>query len=91
MIILGAAVGSEDLPVAHTQSAKDCVPFLTAKAGICIHRGHENGGILVVFCLLGGEPVDVDVHITGESNMVLIIDQDNFPREMSAISFINFK
>ena len=46
---------------------------------------------MVVFRLFCGKAVDVNVYITGESNVVLIINEDNLAGQMTAFSFINLK
>ena len=46
---------------------------------------------MVVFRLLCGEAVDVDVNVSCESDVVLIIDEDNLAGQMTAFSFINLK
>ena len=35
--------------------------------------------------------MDIDVHIAGEGDVVLIIDEDNLAGKMTAFSFINLK
>ena len=84
-------MGTENLPVAHTQSSQDRLPLFSADFGICIHRGHQNRCVLVVFRLGCGEAVNVDVDIAGKGNMVLIINQNHFTRKMAAVSFVDFK
>ena len=84
-------MGAKNLPVAHTQSSQDRLPLFSADFGICIHRGHQNRCVLVVFRLGCSESMDVDIDIAGKSNVVLIIDQNHFARKMPALSFVDFK
>ena len=84
-------MGTENLPIAHTKSSQDCLPFFAANLWVRIHRCHQNWCILVVFRLGCSESMDVDVDIAGKSNVVFIIDQNHFSRKMTAISFVDFK
>ena len=82
---------TEDFPVSGAQPLKHGFSYLPAKGGVGIHGSHQNGRILVIFCLLRSKTVDIDVHISGKGNVVLIIDENDFTGKMSALSLINFK
>ena len=84
-------MGTENLPISNTQPSQNRFPLFTTDIGICIHRCHQNRRILVVFRLGCSESMDVDVDIAGKSNVVFVIDQNHFPRKMSAISLVDFK
>ena len=84
-------MGAKDLPVSNTQSSHDRFSFLAAKLGICIHRGHQDRRVLVILRLLGGQPMGVDVNITGKGNVIIVVDQHNFTGKVATLSFINLK
>lgn len=71
-------MGAKDFPVTNTQPPHDGFSFLTTKLGICIHRGHQDGRILVILSLFGGQSMGIDVNISCESNVVIVVDQNDF-------------
>lgn len=77
-MVFWRAVGTKDFPVAHSQSLQNSLPNLTTKNRIRVHRSHQNRRILVILRLDCGKAVDVNVNISGKSDVILIIDQNNF-------------
>ena len=84
-------MGTKDLPVSNAQSLQNGLADLPAKHRVCIHGSHENRRVLIVFRLLRGKTMNIDVYISGESNAVLIIDQNDLTGQMSALSFKDLK
>lgn len=50
-------MGTKDLPIANAQPPHDGFSFLCAKLGVRIHRGHQDGCILIVLSLLCGKAI----------------------------------
>ena len=90
-VILWRSRGAKDLPVTNAQAPHDGFSFLTAKLWVCIHRGHQDGGILIVLSLFSGQSMGIDVNISCESNVVIVVDQNDFTGQVSAFSFIHLK
>lgn len=90
-ILLFESVRAENLPFPDTKTLGDRFSFLGTKTGVCIDRGHQNRGVLVVFGLLGRESVDIDVYVACHGDMFGVIDQYDFAGQMPALSFINLK
>ena len=62
---------AEDLPPSDAESVKDGSPLLRAQLDIRVNGGHENGGVLVVFCLLRREAVDIYIEIIPKGRLSL--------------------
>ena len=84
-------MSTEDSPVSNAQPLQVGFANLTAKNRIGIHRCHQDGRILIVFCLFGCKAVEIDINITGKGDIVLIIDQNDLTGQMTALAFINLK
>ena len=84
-------MGAEDLPLAGAETLQHGGALRGAQRGIRIHGGHQDRGILVVGCLLPGHAVYVHIDIPGESQVVLIVNQDGFSRQMAAFALVYLK
>ena len=84
-------MGAKYLPVANAQPPHNGFSFLAAKLWICIHGGHQDGCILIIFRLLCGQAMGVDVDIPCEGNIVIVVDQNDFTGQVSALAFVHLK
>ena len=84
-------MGAKDLPVTNAQAPHDGFSFLTAKLWVCIHRGHQDGCILIVLSLFSGQAMGIDVDIPCKGDIVVVVDQNDFAGQVSALSFVDLK
>ena len=90
-ILLRGAVGAEDPPVAHAQTAQDGLSLVGAEGGIRIHGGHQDGGILVMLRLGRDEALEIDVDVTGEGDVVVVIDQHDLSGQVAALALVDLE
>lgn len=90
-VVFGCAVGAEDSPISYTQSAQDGLSLLSTKLRIGIHRGHKNRRVLIVLGLLRSKAVGVDIDISREGNVIVIVDEYHFSGKMAALTFVYLK
>ena len=90
-IVHFASVRAENLPLSGAQPLENRLSLLGADGRVRIHRGHQDGRILIVAGLFLGEAVDVDVHVAGERDTAFIVNQDDLSRQMPALPFVNLK
>ena len=84
-------MGTKYLPVANAQPPHDGLSFLAAKLWICIYRGHQDGRVLIILRLFSGQSMGIDVNISRESNVVIVVDQNDFTGQVSTFTFIHLK
>lgn len=85
------SMGAENAPFSCAKTLQHSPTLQGAKLGICIHRSHENGRMLIVLPLFGSQAADIDIDIAGKDNIVGIIDENCLAGKMTALSFIDLK
>jgi len=91
-VVFGAgAVAAEYFPAAGTEALEYGLALTGAQLGVGVHRGHENGRVLIVLTLLGGHALYVHIYIAGECNVVSVVNEHDLSGEMSAASLVYLK
>ena len=84
-------MGPEDLPSARSETLQNGLSLQGAKGGIGIDGGHQHRGVLVVFGLFPGLSVQIDVDVSGEHDIVGVVDQHRFAGKVSAPALIDLE
>ena len=84
-------MGTEDVPLADTETLHNSITFLSAENLIGINGGCENGGVLIVLTLLGGHSLDINVNIACECYLVCVVDKNDLSGEMSTCALVNLE